>query len=290
MLNAPQNKSMRRLVITVMICGFLFIGLLVANSPKQKLYDGKTVRQWVAELNPQSGMDEQREAASSALVRIGDDALPEIERILAWRSRAWIEKAKGLAMRCRLMKPPLFRPQELQSRACEAARRLAEFKNSDINRLVPHLEYHFTNGTYADWSSGEALARAGTAGINVLTNQLFTGKMNVRDMAGSSLRQVRTNTVAVAALIQSAKTETNAQLRANTLLYLTQSAGAPEQLVPLGLGFLQSGDGYERWAAARLLEPFATLPEVRAAFELALEDSDARVQRVARAALNPSRR
>ena len=276
---------MRRLVIAMMTCGVLLIGLLATNSPKQKSYDGKTVREWVAELNPQSGMEEQRQDASSALLRIGSDALPEIERILAWRSRAWIEKAKSLSMRYRLMKPPTISPQELQSRACEAARRLAEYKNLDISRLVPHLEYHFTNGTYADWSSGEALAKSGTTGIHVLTNHLITGNKNVRDMAGSSLRHARTSAVAVAALIQSAKTESDAQLRANALLYLTQSVGKPEQLVPLGLGFLQEGDGYERWAAARLLEQFATLPEVRVAFENALEDSDARVRRVANEAL-----
>ena len=65
------------------------LGLLVAAgflaAPKPKLYQGKTVRQWVAMLDMRVDYQKQREEAAIALVRIGPDALPEIQHILAWR-------------------------------------------------------------------------------------------------------------------------------------------------------------------------------------------------------------
>jgi hypothetical protein len=59
-----------------------------------------------------------------------------------------------------LAKPPAISPLELQNRACEAAYHHAEWANVDIGPLVPQLRYHFTNGTYADVSSGRTLAQA----------------------------------------------------------------------------------------------------------------------------------
>src|SRR5213593_1924732 len=125
-----------------------------------KLYQGKTVRLWVSLLDMDVNRSQQREEASWALVQIGAPALPELERILAWRPSVW-EAIRNHAVRFRLAKPRPVNPLELQSRACEAAYHLAERAEVDISRLVPALQYHFTNGTYADSNSGRALARAG---------------------------------------------------------------------------------------------------------------------------------
>ena len=91
------------------------------------------------------------------------------------------ETIRDDAIRFRIMKPHPIHPLELQSRACEAAYNLAERGDVDISGLVPHLQYHFTNGTYADSNSGRALAAAGPAGIAVLSNLLATGTHAVRE-------------------------------------------------------------------------------------------------------------
>src|SRR6185295_9117307 len=115
---------------------------------------------------------------------------PELESILAWRPNLR-ETIRSYALRFGIVKPRPIHPLELQSRACEAAYKLAEQANVDISRLVPQLRYHFTNGTYAGSNSGRALAGAGPTGIAVLTNLLLTGTRSVRDQAGWSLHHVK---------------------------------------------------------------------------------------------------
>jgi HEAT repeat protein len=240
----------------------------------------------VAQLDPDSQRRDQREAATAALVRIGPAAVPVLERILAGRTDSPSEKVKGVLIRFGWVKRPLVHPLELQSRACEAAHRLAEQSLAvDITRLVPHLQYHFTNGPYADSTSGRALASAGSEGITVLTNLLFTGTRCVRDMAASSLRHWRTDPRAIAALIQSARTETDASLRANAMLYLTGSRGPADSLSALGLRGLKSDNGYERLMAANLLGDFVHRTEVATALNEALSDADERVRSAATRAL-----
>jgi hypothetical protein len=154
---------------------------LLLTQRRPPAYRGKTVGQWVALLDSHVDYREQREEASQALAQIGAPALPELERLLSRRQNPWREIARRYAIRYRLLKPDSIHPLELQSRGCEAAYILAERANVDIHSLVPHLTYHFTNGTYADSNSGRALARSGLGGVTVLTNLLSTGSRSVRD-------------------------------------------------------------------------------------------------------------
>jgi HEAT repeat protein len=257
-------------------------GLIALSKPK--LYQRKTVSQWVALLDTQVDNQKQREDASSALVQIGAAALPHLERILAWRPDIW-ETVRNYGVRCHFVKPREVNPLELQSRACEAAYKLAERAQVDISRLVPQLQYHFTNGTYADLSSGRALANAGPAGISALTNFLSTGGRSVRDNAGSALRHAISRPEVIEALIRSANSEPDPMLGANALLYLSGSGAEAQQVVPLGLTFLKSDDGYRRWAAASLLLRYRAVPEAQAALVSAISDPDQRVRSVSERAL-----
>jgi hypothetical protein len=54
--------SKRWTVAILLLVGALLIGLLAVTFSKPERFEGKTVRAWVAELNPQSGMEEQRQA------------------------------------------------------------------------------------------------------------------------------------------------------------------------------------------------------------------------------------
>jgi hypothetical protein len=55
--------------------------------------------------------------------------------------------------------------------------------------------------------------------------------------------------------------------------------------VPLGLRFLQSDDGYDRWVGASLLASHIDADGVRSALERAIKDSDERVRSAASSAL-----
>jgi len=246
------------------------LGLLVAAgflaAPKPKLYQGKTVRQWVAMLDMRVDYQKQREEAAIALVRIGPDALPEIQHILAWRLGP-MESVRDYAVRFHFLRPRAIPQRELQSRACEAAYHLAEEANVDISRLVPNLRYHFTNGTYADSNSARALAGAGASGFSILTNLLFTGTPPVQDMAGWSLGLIRKHPEVVAALVQYASDDPTLSKRSTALIYLHGLGGPAELVVPLGLTYLHSQNPYAQKAAARLLEDYKQDERVREALQ-----------------------
>ena len=251
------------------VIGVLFVAILVLKHPQPRLYHGKSVHDWVTLLDPDVNKSQQRDEASWAVVKIGTEALPELERILAWRHNRLIERIQGYAIHLGIMKLPTVSHFQLQSRACEAAFHLAERAGTDISQLVPHLHYHFMNGTYADWSSGRALAGAGTIGVAVLTNLVITGARNVRDNAGPALRYANKRPEVIVALLQAIETEPDRQLRANLLLYLRGSGAPAEQVVPVGLRFLQSDDAYTRRMAATLLRDYRTDENVQRALEAA---------------------
>src|SRR5260370_24078358 len=218
----PTTRNRLRFCLCLSVT--LALGVMgISTLSRPPLYQGKTVRQWVSLLDMHVDHQKEREQASSALVQIGAAALPELERILAWRPSN-METIRDYAVRFRIAKPRAINPLELQSRACEAAYHLAEGAKVDISGLVPLLQYHFTNGTYADSNSGRALARAGPIGVTVLTNLLFTGRRSVRDQAGWALGgYVKSEPELIAALIQSAKSDAAETLRAMAVMYMRGS-------------------------------------------------------------------
>src|SRR5262249_28499316 len=92
-------------------------------------------------------------------------------------------------------------------------------------------------------------------------HRVAAAKKPVRDQAGWALQHVKKRPEVIAALILSANTDPNKVLRANAVGYLSSCGGPAEQLVPLGLRFLQSEDGYDRWQGALLLRDYQSVSE-----------------------------
>jgi hypothetical protein len=261
-----MSTSTSKRLVAVLLAVLLITGAGLFAWPKPKLYQGKTVRQWVGLLDPHVDNQKQREEAAWVVVQIGPAALPELESILAWRPGP-LESLREYAVRFHLWKPRPIPPLHLQSRACEAAYHLAERGNVDISSLVPHLQYHFTNGTYGDSSSGRALAGAGRRGFCVLTNLLFTGRPAVQDMAGWSLGHVSKRPEVVAALVQYGNDDPSLAKRVNALIYLRGCDGPAELVVLLGLKYLRSESQYAQRAAVELLQDYKQDERVREALE-----------------------
>jgi HEAT repeat protein len=163
----------------------------------------------------------------------------------------------------------------------------------NIAALVPDLRYHFTNSNYADTEMARALARAGSQGISCLTNFLATGDPRVRKRAGWALNldgRVRNQPGVLDALIHSADSDPDGRFRASIVLGLSRfrKGGETNRLVPLGLRFLRSEDGYNRWAGASLLQNYRSVPEVKTALHAAASDPDERVRSVIARALKES--
>jgi hypothetical protein len=262
-----MRLARRKLVVVGMalvLATGVWVVLVLARKPPIT-HKGKTVREWVRRIDQQVGNEKQREEASWAIVQIGQPAVPELEEILAWRPRTWRDKLRPWLMRFHLIRRDEMWPHEVINRASEAAYNLGERSKTDIGPLIPHLEFHFTNGTYADSASSRALASAGPRGIAILTNLMFSGSYNVRDQSAWALHHVSRRPEVIAALIRAVHTETNAMLRVNALGYLRSSRAPPEQIVPLALKFLHSTNAYDRQQAKWALSEYKHVEEVRAA-------------------------
>lgn len=262
-----MRPARRKLVVVgtaLVLAAGVCLGLMLARKPPVT-HKGKTVREWVLRIDMQVGNEKQREEASWAIVQIGRPAVPELEEMLEWRPRKWRDELRPWLMRFHIIRRDEFSPYDVVNRASEATYNLGERSRTDIGALIPHLEFHFTNGTYADSAASRALASAGPRGIAILTNLMFSGSYNVRDQSAWALHHASRRPEVIAALIRVANTETNAILRANALGYLPRSGGPAEELVPLGLRFLRSTNEYDRKQAKRMLSGYKDLEEVRAA-------------------------
>lgn len=258
----PARRKLIVVGITLVLATGAWVGLMLARKPPVT-HKGKTVREWVLAIDYSD--ENKREEASWAIVQIGQPAVPELEEILAWRPHKLRDWVRGWLMRFYIVKRDELNPFDIVNRACEVAYNLGERSKTDIRLLIPHLEFHFTNGTYADSASSRGLASAGPQGIAILTNLMFSGSYNVRDQSAWALHHVNKRPEVIAALMRMANTETNAILRANALLYLHGSDGPAEVLVPLGLKFLRSTNAYDRKMAKSMLLGYKHVEEVRAA-------------------------
>lgn len=239
-------------------------------APKRPTYEGKTVEEWLLQLDPRSGHSVEYERAWYALARMDATALPEIERILSQRPNKWRERWNGWKVRLHLAKPEPWQPLEQMDRAGWAAYLLADCGKVDISPLLPHLTFHATNlGPAGIW---RAIASAGDEGISVLTNLVFTGELPMRLNAAWGLQFVRQKPQAIAALLRSAKIETNSPARASILGYLAGSGAPADEAVPLGLRLLRSEDVDTRWQATCLLADYRSIVEVSNALQAALSN------------------
>lgn len=96
--------------------------------------------------------------------------------------------------------------------------------------------------------------------------------------------------MAIEALVRTATSESNPRLRANAVGCLRHSKAPADRMVPIGLRFIRSEDGYDRWHAAQLLAQYIAVDDkAHEALEGALNDSDNPVRLTATNALRRQR-
>jgi hypothetical protein len=262
------------------------VALVLFTAPKRPQIGGKTATQWVMMLDAHVDKRKEHDEAASALCHIGQPVVSELRPILRRHPGSIPEVVRQVATRLHLLRPEALPLYEQQFRAARAAYTVAERANADISTLIPDLRFQLIQSRYAEAECARALVNAGPEGMAVLTNLLVTGPRPVRDQAAWALGMASSKPEAVEALVRAADAESDRCLRANTLLYLSHARGHDDVLVPLGLRFLQSEDGYDRWAGVSLLANHADVDGVRHALEKATSDADERVRSAAKRALN----
>lgn len=269
--------------IGVMLASATLILLFVAaQEPK---HAGRTISEWIAELDPHVEERARHDTAEEALLKIGPDAVPVIHRILAPQSGRLLAQAKPLLQRMRLLPPDRLSQSEMQYRAARAAYKLAEAGKANIDVLVPALIPHVTESNYLDSEAGRALAAAGPKGIEALIGMLKHADARVRDRAIYSLCLVREAPGVMESFLRMVD-DPDRNVRFAALSGLSGRVKTdPNVTVPIGLRFLEKQDDYERWAGARLLSAYSEDPRAEEALRNCLKDPDENVRRTAERAL-----
>lgn len=217
-------------------------------------YQGQSVSDWVAQLDYTRPTEEAR--AIDELLKIGSNAIPDLASILSQNGGMDSHVARfaqRAAIKMQLTQRPRMTIESLQGRACFAACLLAESNHVDISSLTLLFQHHLTNGTYANSISARALGLSGGRGVVILANLLASPQISLRNTAAYGLSYARTNPVAIAALLQCARSETDPILQANALQYLNHSSVPAAQLTAVTIPLLESQRLFTRYTAATIL-------------------------------------
>lgn len=285
-----MTPNARRLVLVILLAvSFLAVGISALRPAR--LFEGKTLTEWLVDLDSSVPAGPARDRAAAAIRRMGAGALPGLQQILEERPNSLRVRIRDWAERLRLVRRLAIPHGELQSRAAQAARILAVDVGVDTSRLVPALRARIRGASGVEPEMAVALAGAGSPGVSALLDLLSSGDAEVRDQAGwavSQDRKIRSHPGVQDALVRGAMEDPDPKVRANLVLYLShyRSDGDASRLVPVGIRFLSDTNPYARWMGAKLLASQVQSPEARTALERALNDSEARVRTTAQGALN----
>jgi len=257
-----------------------------SHSPEpEPVYEGKTLSEWVVLLDSHTDHKAQNEAAEKALQAMGKKAMPGLTRILHKRADPpLVAKAKALAVRFRLLRPPELQLAEFQYRAARACCVLGGWHDVDIRGAIPDLTYSLTNNAFRTLEPfAWALVYSGPEGLSVITNVMATDPSpQVREAAAHSLwisRKIRTPEIAGA--LVSATQDSDANVRVMALLTLQSFAKEKELagiIAPGVLRSLQDTNAQVRRWTVELLGRFSSFPEVGAALTNMLNDPDPTVR------------
>ena len=107
---------------------------------REQVYEGKTLSEWVVLLDSQTEHKAQNEAAERAFQAMGKKAMPGLIRLLHKRADPpLVAKAKALAVRFHLLRPPELQLPEFQYRAARACCVLGGWSDVDIRAAIPDL-------------------------------------------------------------------------------------------------------------------------------------------------------
>ena len=266
-------------------------GIVIWQKPGRRepepVYEGKTLSDWVVLLDSHTEHQAQNEAAAQALQTMGQKAVPGLIRILHKRADPpLVTKAKALAVRFHLLRPPELQLAELQYRAARACCILGGWSDFDIRAAIPDLAYSLTNnvsGMLEPFAWG--LAYSGPEGLSVITNVMATDRSpQVRRAAAHSLwisKNFRTPEITRALI--SATRDPVPDVRVTAILDLRgflREKNLATIIIPGVLPCLQDTDAQVRRWTVELLAPYSSLPEAGIALTNMLNDPDPTVRDV----------
>ncbi|MEY2428534.1 MAG: hypothetical protein QOJ40_1419 [Verrucomicrobiota bacterium] len=279
----------KKAIIIPAIFVVVVLGIAIWQKPRPRepepIYQGKTLSQWVVLLDSNTDHQDQNDAAQRALQAMGKKALPGLIRILHKRADLpLVAKAKALAIRFHLLRPPEIQLAEFQYRAARACCVLGGWYDVDIRAAIPDLAYNLTNNAFRTLEPfAWGLAYSGPEGLSIITNVMATDPSpQIREAAAHSLwisKVLRTPEITRALI--SATRDPAPGVRVMAILDLRgflKEKSLVNIILPGVLPCLHDTNPEVRRWTVELLAPFSSLPETRSALTNMLNDPDPNVR------------
>ena len=250
-----------------------------AVQPREPVYQGRSLSDWLRELNPQNGAARYA-AASEAIRAVGANGFPTyLKRLQAKDSplkRLWANYAKKLGL-----KPPGRFAGDYRLEAIAAFHALGPLGQPALPMLRAMLDNE--NGAHeAAW----ATAAIGPPAAMILTSALTHTNVTVRIVAAESLGTLCTAPQITAPALVKCLGDPNRFVRANAAKSLGQIQAQPEWIVPALMISLADPDADARGYAAEALGNYrAQAKQAIPALRKALSDPDPNVRGVVQSAL-----
>jgi HEAT repeat protein len=269
------------------IAGVVFLAAVAAFfalRPREPVYGGKRLSEWLHELDKDTFTEESRAQATEAVRRIGTNGIPFMERMLShdpWLRRALIE----LSGKQSLIRLHLTTAEERRRLALEGIEALGPLARPLIPKLTEMLK---------DDSSWQAmsiafvgLARIGLEAVLPLTQALTNASPKVRSAAVISLSMLSSNAqAAVPALVERLESDKDNRVRALAANVLGGIRSEPVVAVPALVKHLSGPDTNIRVEAALALGKFGRqAQEAVPALVKTMKDENLNIRSVAAAAL-----
>jgi hypothetical protein len=275
--------------VAVIIAGVLALWALSRSEPREPVYQGRPLSQWILLLDAHTEHQAENDAARLAFLHLGQEAVPGLVRILHRRpDPVLVAKLKDLAIRLHLWRQPDIPLGERQFRAAKACCVLGEGQQpaADIRSAIPDLAYCFTNNVFHSiepfcW----AMVFAGGDGLSIVTNAMLKHpSWQIREEAAGSMWISRKLwTPEIVAVLMAATQDPRADVRVVSILSLQNfpSKTFGNLIVPGALRCLQDTNSEVRHWTVNLLGRYVLYPEVQTALTNMLADPDAKVQKAA---------
>jgi hypothetical protein len=247
-------KQRLLIVAAVVLVVILGAGWWFARSPASVRYQGKTVREWAAELYAKQMLGGTNDPAA-AFVAMGATAVPELRRLVHLREpladKYLLPHVRRLPVKVRVYLLQKFKPGRTLEYRLGAIRALAII-GPEAHAAIPDLLHAVQDpDARIRWVAAQTISQLGPDAVTALLPLTTNVNVTVRHAAVYALGEARTNALPALPHLLRAVTDTNESVRSSSLYSIGRLG--PGAFAPALAQSATNTDPELRAAAARSL-------------------------------------
>jgi hypothetical protein len=247
-------KQRLLIVAAVVLVVILGVGWWLVRSPASARYQGKTVRDWAAELYAKQTLGSTNDPAA-AFIAMGATAVPELRRLVHLREpfadKYLLPHVRRLPVKVRVYLLKKFKPGRTLEYRLGAIRALGII-GPDAHAAIPDLLRAVQDDdARIRWVAAQTVSQLGPDAVSALLPLTTNANVTVRHAAVYALGEARTNALPALPQLLRASTDTNESVRSSSLYSIGRLG--PAAFAPALAQSATNADPEMRAAAARSL-------------------------------------